>query len=58
VLAVERADLVLGDEADRKVPLVDAGRAERCLGRRMDRGIARDLDLDRYERCSRDEYSS
>jgi hypothetical protein len=38
------------------VPVADAGRVERRPRRALDRRIARplDLDLDGYDRCSRD----
>jgi hypothetical protein len=38
------------------VPVADADGTERRFGRALDRRIVRprDLDLDRYDRCSRD----
>jgi hypothetical protein len=38
------------------VPVADAGRVERRAGGALDRRIVRprDLDLDGYDRCSRD----
>jgi hypothetical protein len=56
VLHVEPSHLVFIDEGDRQVPVVDAGGLEGRGGRGADRGVALslDLDLDRYDRCSRD----
>jgi hypothetical protein len=58
--AVQRADRVLVDELDRDVAVIDGGRLERRGGGRTDGGIVRagDLDLDGYDRCSREAYSS
>jgi hypothetical protein len=60
VLAVEPPDLVLGYERDRQVAVVDTGSVEsRCGGRAKRRILGPvDLQVQRYDRCSRDEYSS
>ena len=58
VLAVQVPDLALGDHRDGDVAIVDARGVERRLGGRAERSVAGDLDLDSYDRCSRDEYSS